>query len=89
MTLNFTHDDAKFYIERHSILYWMTLNFILNDVEFYIDVIFYFFYSCNKNFDKPFWVPSAGKKCLTMKSTGFAVDKNDNIVSLHKYEAYI
>jgi hypothetical protein len=33
-------------------------------------------------------VPSAGKKCLTIKSTGIAVDKNDN-VSLHKYEAYI
>jgi len=26
-------------------------------------------------------VPSAGKKCLTIKSTGIAVDENDSIVS--------
>ena len=54
-----------------------------------ISQILLFFFSCNKNFDKPFWVPSAGKKCLTIKSTGIAVDNNDSIVSLHKYEAYI
>jgi hypothetical protein len=49
------------------------------------------FFSCNKNFDKPFWVPSAGKKCLTIKSTGIAVDENDSIVSFfsYKYEAYM
>jgi len=27
-------------------------------------------------------VPSAGKKCLTITSTGIAVDENDSIVSL-------
>jgi hypothetical protein len=36
-------------------------------------------------------VPSAGKKCLTIKSTGIAVDENDSIVSFfsYKYEAYM
>jgi hypothetical protein len=31
-------------------------------------------------------VPSAGKKCLTIKSTGIAVDENDSIVSFFSYK---
>ena len=62
-------DDVKFYVGRL-------------DKSWYLCQLFLF--SCNKNFDKPFWVPSAGKKCLTIKSTGIAVDENDSIVSLHK-----
>ena len=48
-----------------------------------------FFFSCNKNFDEPFWVPSAGKKCLTIKSTGIALHGNDDMVSIDKYRAFI
>ena len=43
--------------------------------------LFQFHFSCNKNFDNPFWVPSAGKKCLTIKSRGIALHDNDNMVS--------
>jgi hypothetical protein len=68
------------------------INFRLDDVLDFILIFewllklwhlsqFLSFFSCNKNFDLPFWVPSAGKKCLTIKSTGIAVDENDSIVS--------
>ena len=40
-----------------------------------------FFFSCNKNFDQPFWVPSAGQKCLTIKSSGIVLHDNDDMVS--------
>ena len=35
--------------------------------------------SCNKNFDQPFWVPSAGQKCLTIKSSGIVLHDNDDM----------
>jgi hypothetical protein len=76
---------VNLYVGWHVNFMWITFFYVMLDdllnLYTYDFQLCRFFFSCNKNFDQPFWVPSAGQKCLTIKSSGIVLHDNDDMVS--------